>query len=93
MTNVSTPPLLIVLLTITEVLGCGTLPGGPAAMRMWRFNVTGFSLPVPMAFSTAAETRKVRLFEQKTSVDTTSHGARAASSPSCYLDSEVDQWE
>ncbi|KAJ1351331.1 hypothetical protein KIN20_007317 [Parelaphostrongylus tenuis] len=26
-------------------------------MRTWRFNVTSFSLPVAMAFSTAAETR------------------------------------
>ncbi|KAJ1350042.1 hypothetical protein KIN20_005748 [Parelaphostrongylus tenuis] len=40
---------LILLLTITAVLGCGTLP---AASRTWRFNVTGFSLPVAMAYST-----------------------------------------
>ncbi|KAJ1369078.1 hypothetical protein KIN20_030467 [Parelaphostrongylus tenuis] len=26
-------------------------------MRTWRFNVTGFSLPVAMAFSTAAATQ------------------------------------
>ncbi|KAJ1350695.1 hypothetical protein KIN20_006558 [Parelaphostrongylus tenuis] len=43
------------LLTTTVVLGCGTLPAGPAAMKTWRFNVTGFSLPVAMVFSTAAD--------------------------------------
>ncbi|KAJ1350258.1 hypothetical protein KIN20_006000 [Parelaphostrongylus tenuis] len=53
------PPhlLLIFLLTTGAVLGCGTLPGGPAASRTWRFNVTGFSLPVAMAFSTDAAAR------------------------------------
>ncbi|KAJ1366441.1 hypothetical protein KIN20_027104 [Parelaphostrongylus tenuis] len=55
--NVSSNLLSIFLLTITEVLGCGTLPGGAAAMRTWRFNVTGFNLPVAMAFSTAAATQ------------------------------------
>ncbi|KAJ1356518.1 hypothetical protein KIN20_014249 [Parelaphostrongylus tenuis] len=45
------------LLTTGAVLGCGTVPGGPAASRTWRFNVTGFSLPVAMAFSTDAAAR------------------------------------
>ncbi|KAJ1370931.1 hypothetical protein KIN20_032758 [Parelaphostrongylus tenuis] len=39
---------LISLLTLTAVLGCGTLP---AAMSSRTFNVTGFSLPVAMTFS------------------------------------------
>ncbi|KAJ1349283.1 hypothetical protein KIN20_004772 [Parelaphostrongylus tenuis] len=46
--------LLIFLLTTGAVLGCGTLP---AASRTWRFNVTGFSLPVAMTFSTEAAAR------------------------------------
>ncbi|KAJ1356524.1 hypothetical protein KIN20_014255 [Parelaphostrongylus tenuis] len=46
--------LLIFLLTTGAVLGCGTLP---AASRTWSINVTGFSLPVAMAFSTDAAAR------------------------------------
>ncbi|KAJ1369510.1 hypothetical protein KIN20_030988 [Parelaphostrongylus tenuis] len=71
------------LLAITEVLGCGTLPGGPAAMRAWRFNVTGFSLPVAMAFSTAAEntgtgSRHFTKFECSRSTRKTSCNTRLA---------------
>ncbi|KAJ1358057.1 hypothetical protein KIN20_016363 [Parelaphostrongylus tenuis] len=54
MAKVPPNPLLIFLLTTGAVLGCGTLP---AASRTWRFNVTGFSLPVAMAFSTHAAER------------------------------------
>ncbi|KAJ1356269.1 hypothetical protein KIN20_013949 [Parelaphostrongylus tenuis] len=42
------------LMTTGAVLRCGTLPGN---MRTWRLNVTGFSLPVAMAFSTDAAAR------------------------------------
>ncbi|KAJ1358050.1 hypothetical protein KIN20_016356 [Parelaphostrongylus tenuis] len=52
MAKVPKRSLLIFLLSTGAVLGCGTLPGGPGSMRTWRFNVTGFSLPVAMAFST-----------------------------------------
>ncbi|KAJ1356555.1 hypothetical protein KIN20_014285 [Parelaphostrongylus tenuis] len=54
MTKVPPHLLLIFLLTTDAVLGCGTLP---AASRTWRFNVTDFSLPVAMAFSTDAAAR------------------------------------
>ncbi|KAJ1356548.1 hypothetical protein KIN20_014278 [Parelaphostrongylus tenuis] len=54
MAKVPPNPLLILLLTTGAVLGCGTLP---AASRTWRFNVTGFSLPVAMAFSADAAAR------------------------------------
>ncbi|KAJ1369477.1 hypothetical protein KIN20_030950 [Parelaphostrongylus tenuis] len=54
MAKVPTRSLLIFLLSTDAVLGCGTLPG---SMRTWRFNVTGFSLPVAMAFSTDAAAR------------------------------------
>ncbi|KAJ1361633.1 hypothetical protein KIN20_020926 [Parelaphostrongylus tenuis] len=57
MAKVPAHPLLSFLLTTGAVLGCGTVPGGPAASRTWRFNVTGFSLPVAMAFSTDAAAR------------------------------------
>ncbi|KAJ1358055.1 hypothetical protein KIN20_016361 [Parelaphostrongylus tenuis] len=43
--------LLIFLLTTGAVLGCGTLPVDQVVEDM-EFNVTGFSLPVAMAFST-----------------------------------------
>ncbi|KAJ1351321.1 hypothetical protein KIN20_007307 [Parelaphostrongylus tenuis] len=46
--------LLIFLLTTGAVLGCGTLPAAP---RTWSINVTGFSLPVAMAFSADAAAR------------------------------------
>ncbi|KAJ1362639.1 hypothetical protein KIN20_022261 [Parelaphostrongylus tenuis] len=52
--KVPTHPLLIFMLTTGAVLGCGTVP---AASRTWRFNVTGFSLPVAMAFSTDVAAR------------------------------------
>ncbi|KAJ1358051.1 hypothetical protein KIN20_016357 [Parelaphostrongylus tenuis] len=54
MAKVPPNPLLIFLLTTDAVLGCGTVP---VASRTWRFNVTGFSLPVAMAFSTDAAER------------------------------------
>ncbi|KAJ1356586.1 hypothetical protein KIN20_014317 [Parelaphostrongylus tenuis] len=57
MAKVPTSSLLILLLATGAVLGCGTVPGGAAASRTWRFNVTGFSLPVAMAFSTDAAAR------------------------------------
>ncbi|KAJ1356533.1 hypothetical protein KIN20_014264 [Parelaphostrongylus tenuis] len=57
MAKVPTRSLLILLLATGAVLGCGTISGGPAASRTWRFNVTGFSLPVAMAFSTDAAAR------------------------------------
>ncbi|KAJ1356582.1 hypothetical protein KIN20_014313 [Parelaphostrongylus tenuis] len=57
MAKIPTRSLLIFLLTSGAVLGCGTVPGGPAASRTRRINVTGFSLPVAMAFSTDAAAR------------------------------------
>ncbi|KAJ1356565.1 hypothetical protein KIN20_014295 [Parelaphostrongylus tenuis] len=54
MTKVPTHSLLIFMLITGAVLGCGTVP---AASRTWRFNVTGFSLPVAMAFSADAAAR------------------------------------
>ncbi|KAJ1346016.1 hypothetical protein KIN20_000681 [Parelaphostrongylus tenuis] len=43
--------LVISLVTTTTVLGCGVMPPGQGSTRS--FNVSGFSLPVAMAFSTA----------------------------------------
>ncbi|KAJ1356528.1 hypothetical protein KIN20_014259 [Parelaphostrongylus tenuis] len=54
MAKVPTRSLPILLLATGAVLGCGTVP---AASRTWRFHVTGFSLPVAMAFSTDAAAR------------------------------------
>ncbi|KAJ1356576.1 hypothetical protein KIN20_014306 [Parelaphostrongylus tenuis] len=54
MAKLTTRSFLIFLLFIGAVLGCGTLPG---SMRTWKFNVTGFSLPVAMAFTTDAAAR------------------------------------
>ncbi|KAJ1356571.1 hypothetical protein KIN20_014301 [Parelaphostrongylus tenuis] len=54
MAKVPTRSLPILLLATGAVLGCGTVP---AASRTWRFHVTGFSLPVAMAFSADAAAR------------------------------------
>ncbi|KAJ1370096.1 hypothetical protein KIN20_031746 [Parelaphostrongylus tenuis] len=53
MAKVSASSFVMPLFVITAVLGCGTLPGGPAAMSSRTFNVSGFSLPVAMAFTSA----------------------------------------
>ncbi|KAJ1366045.1 hypothetical protein KIN20_026560 [Parelaphostrongylus tenuis] len=53
MAKVSARSFVMPLFIITAVLGCGTLPGGPAAMSSRTFNVSGFSLPVAMAFTSA----------------------------------------
>ncbi|KAJ1355707.1 hypothetical protein KIN20_013209 [Parelaphostrongylus tenuis] len=53
MTGVSACPIMILVLTITAVFGCGVIPTGQGSTR--KFNVTMFSLPVPMAFSTAPD--------------------------------------
>ncbi|KAJ1351137.1 hypothetical protein KIN20_007090 [Parelaphostrongylus tenuis] len=50
-TKVPPHQALIFFLTTSTVLGCGTLPGAGTS-RTWRFNVTGFSLPVAMTYST-----------------------------------------
>ncbi|KAJ1374645.1 hypothetical protein KIN20_037377 [Parelaphostrongylus tenuis] len=41
------------LATISTALGCGVMPAGQASTR--NFNVTGFTLPVAMVYSTAAD--------------------------------------
>ncbi|KAJ1356546.1 hypothetical protein KIN20_014276 [Parelaphostrongylus tenuis] len=76
--NASVPDFL---LTTGAVLGCGTVP---AASRTWRFNVTGFSLPVAMAFSTdaAAWAQVLDVLEQ--------HG-RAAGLPDYVITTILDQ--
>ncbi|KAJ1361624.1 hypothetical protein KIN20_020919 [Parelaphostrongylus tenuis] len=81
MAKVPTHPFLIFLLTTGAVLGCGTVP---AASRTWRFNVTGFSLPVAMAFSTdaAAWAQVLDVLEQ--------HG-RAAGLPDYVITTILDQ--
>ncbi|KAJ1358572.1 hypothetical protein KIN20_017039 [Parelaphostrongylus tenuis] len=52
MTSCSTNIIVISISTITAVFGCGVMPPGQGSTR--NFNVTLFSLPVFMAFSTAA---------------------------------------
>ncbi|KAJ1360307.1 hypothetical protein KIN20_019240 [Parelaphostrongylus tenuis] len=49
MMKASTRLFLILVLTFTTVLGCGTIPG--AAMSSRTFNVSSFSLPVAMIYS------------------------------------------
>ncbi|KAJ1368267.1 hypothetical protein KIN20_029359 [Parelaphostrongylus tenuis] len=50
MTNLHINPFIISLLaTISTVLGCGVLPAGQASTRT--FTVTGFTLPVSMAYT------------------------------------------
>ncbi|KAJ1361749.1 hypothetical protein KIN20_021083 [Parelaphostrongylus tenuis] len=47
-------PFIILLLTaISAVLGCGVIPMGQASTRT--FNVTGFTLPVAMVYSSAPD--------------------------------------
>ncbi|KAJ1348012.1 hypothetical protein KIN20_003220 [Parelaphostrongylus tenuis] len=55
MTKFPTSPLKILVLTFATVLGCGVMPPGQARAR--NFNVTGFTLPVNMAYSTDASVR------------------------------------
>ncbi|KAJ1360655.1 hypothetical protein KIN20_019685 [Parelaphostrongylus tenuis] len=49
MANVPVHLFLNPLHTLTAVLGCGTLPGGPISSRT--FTATGFSLPTGMVYS------------------------------------------
>ncbi|KAJ1357693.1 hypothetical protein KIN20_015887 [Parelaphostrongylus tenuis] len=51
----STALLIISVLTITTVLGCGVMPPGQARSR--NFTVTGFTLPVNMVYSSDAAIR------------------------------------
>ncbi|KAJ1355708.1 hypothetical protein KIN20_013214 [Parelaphostrongylus tenuis] len=51
MARLSTCSFLNLLLTIAAVSGCGLMPPGQGITR--HFNVSGFSLPVAMVFSTA----------------------------------------
>ncbi|KAJ1356503.1 hypothetical protein KIN20_014235 [Parelaphostrongylus tenuis] len=53
MAKVPASSFVMPLFIITAVLGCGTLPSGPASMSSRTFNVSGFSLPVAMAFTSA----------------------------------------
>ncbi|KAJ1370689.1 hypothetical protein KIN20_032477 [Parelaphostrongylus tenuis] len=55
MERLPTCPLLISVLTITAVLGCGVMPPGQTRSR--NFTVTGFTLPVNMVYSTDASVR------------------------------------
>ncbi|KAJ1367092.1 hypothetical protein KIN20_027943 [Parelaphostrongylus tenuis] len=50
------PTILVSLLvTVSAVLGCGVVPTGQA--RSWSFTVSGFSLPVNMAYSDSPTVR------------------------------------
>ncbi|KAJ1366144.1 hypothetical protein KIN20_026744 [Parelaphostrongylus tenuis] len=49
MTNLPTNPLIIPLLNIPIVLGCGVMPLGQAGTRS--FTVTGFTLPTSLVYS------------------------------------------
>ncbi|KAJ1346075.1 hypothetical protein KIN20_000763 [Parelaphostrongylus tenuis] len=55
MTKFPTSPLNIFVLTFATVLGCGVLPPGQARSRS--FKVTGFTIPVNLAYSTDASVR------------------------------------
>ncbi|KAJ1370236.1 hypothetical protein KIN20_031925 [Parelaphostrongylus tenuis] len=56
MARLPTSPVVISLLaTIITVSGCGVLPAGQASTKL--FTVTGFTLPVAMAYSTAPDVR------------------------------------
>ncbi|KAJ1371381.1 hypothetical protein KIN20_033324 [Parelaphostrongylus tenuis] len=50
-----TTTLVSLLTTVSAVLGCGVMPQGQA--RSWRFTVSGFSLPVNMAYSDSLTVR------------------------------------
>ncbi|KAJ1366780.1 hypothetical protein KIN20_027541 [Parelaphostrongylus tenuis] len=57
------PPIpvftILLLVTISTALGCGVMPSGQASTRT--FTVTGFTLPVAMVYSSAADV-PVRVF-------------------------------
>ncbi|KAJ1354795.1 hypothetical protein KIN20_011832 [Parelaphostrongylus tenuis] len=55
MTILLTVFLVISVLTITTVFGCGVMPPGQATSR--NFTVAGFSLPVSMAYSEMIDVR------------------------------------
>ncbi|KAJ1367049.1 hypothetical protein KIN20_027892 [Parelaphostrongylus tenuis] len=55
MITLSTGSFVISVLAITTVLGCGVMPPGQASSR--NFTVTGFSLPISMAYSELADVR------------------------------------
>ncbi|KAJ1350938.1 hypothetical protein KIN20_006864 [Parelaphostrongylus tenuis] len=44
---------MILVIAITAVMGCGVIPPGQASTR--RFTVTGFTLPVSMAYAKEPE--------------------------------------
>ncbi|KAJ1369331.1 hypothetical protein KIN20_030760 [Parelaphostrongylus tenuis] len=46
-------PLMILVIAIATVLGCGVMPSGQASTR--RFTVTGFTLPVSMVYAIEPE--------------------------------------
>ncbi|KAJ1362124.1 hypothetical protein KIN20_021550 [Parelaphostrongylus tenuis] len=48
---------MLLLTTISTVLGCGVMPAGQGSTR--NFTVTGFTLPVAMAYSTAPSVQAV----------------------------------
>ncbi|KAJ1355282.1 hypothetical protein KIN20_012619 [Parelaphostrongylus tenuis] len=49
MTRLLSDALMILVIAVTTVLGCGVMPPGQANTR--RFTVTGFTLPVPMVYA------------------------------------------
>ncbi|KAJ1362301.1 hypothetical protein KIN20_021819 [Parelaphostrongylus tenuis] len=49
----SNPIIFSLLVTVSAVFGCGVLPSGQGSTR--NFTVTGFTLPVAMAYSTAPD--------------------------------------
>ncbi|KAJ1372185.1 hypothetical protein KIN20_034273 [Parelaphostrongylus tenuis] len=53
--NSTTCSLTILVLIITAVMGCGVIPPGEA--RTTKFMVTGFRLPVSMAYSGETDVR------------------------------------
>ncbi|KAJ1364487.1 hypothetical protein KIN20_024591 [Parelaphostrongylus tenuis] len=53
MTRLLSDLLMILVIAITTVLGCGVTPAGQASTR--RFTVTGFALPVSMVYAIEPE--------------------------------------
>ncbi|KAJ1355892.1 hypothetical protein KIN20_013460 [Parelaphostrongylus tenuis] len=47
--------IILLLATLSTVFGCGVMPAGQTSTK--NFTVTGFSLPVAMVYSSAADAR------------------------------------
>ncbi|KAJ1354244.1 hypothetical protein KIN20_011118 [Parelaphostrongylus tenuis] len=100
-----TGPLIILLLvTIPTILGCGVLPPGQASTRI--FTVSGFTLPVAMVYtgkpavsaqftsianSEAAARRFVQRLVKQTVFDVLERQGRSALLPDAVISSILDQ--